>query len=102
MLSSIEAEYMALYEATQETVWLRAFMRELTEDLSENALKMYKNNQGAIALAKFPNFTNEPNASTFVTSLCTKGLKWSSGIEILSNPMYVSRHEDESGRRCPI
>ena len=35
---------------------LRAFMRELGEDLSINALKVYEDNQGAIALATNPEF----------------------------------------------
>ena len=55
-LFSTEVEYMALSDATQEAVWLKAFMRELGEDLSVNALKVYEDNQGAIALAKNPEF----------------------------------------------
>ena len=55
-LSSTEAEYMALSEATQEAVWLKAFMRELGEDAGYGALKVYEDNQGAIALAKNPEF----------------------------------------------
>ena len=47
---------MALSDATQEAVWLKAFMRELGEDLSVNALKVYEDNQGAIASAKNPEF----------------------------------------------
>jgi hypothetical protein len=55
-LSSTEAEYMALSEATQEAVWLKAFMRELGEDAGDGALTVYEDNQGAIALAKNPEF----------------------------------------------
>jgi transposase InsO family protein len=55
-LSSTEAEYMALSEATQEAVWLKAFMRELGEDVGDGALTVYEDNQGAIALAKNPEF----------------------------------------------
>ena len=55
-LSSTEAEYMALSEATQEAVWLKAFMRELGQDAGNSALTVYEDNQGAIALAKNPEF----------------------------------------------
>jgi hypothetical protein len=54
-LSSTEAEYMALSEATQEAVWLKAFVTELGEDTG-GALTVYEDNQGAIALAKNPEF----------------------------------------------
>ncbi|KAF1334706.1 Integrase catalytic core protein, partial [Globisporangium splendens] len=55
-LSSTEAEYMALSEATQEAVWLKAFMHELGEDAGDGALTVFEDNQGAIALAKNPEF----------------------------------------------
>ena len=40
-LSSTEAEYMALSEATQEEVWLKSLMRELVEEAGDNALTVY-------------------------------------------------------------
>ncbi|KAF1318429.1 Integrase catalytic core protein, partial [Globisporangium splendens] len=55
-LSSTEAEYMALSEATQEAVWLKAFMRELGEDAGDGALTVFEDNQGVIVLAKNPEF----------------------------------------------
>ena len=55
-LSSTEAEYMALSEAIQEAVWLKAFMQELGEVTGDHALTVYEDNQGAIALAKNPEF----------------------------------------------
>ena len=55
-LSSTEAEYMALSEATQEAVWLKAFMRELGEVSSNEPVNVYETNQGAIALAKNSEF----------------------------------------------
>ncbi|TMW61094.1 hypothetical protein Poli38472_014555 [Pythium oligandrum] len=55
-LSSTEAEYMALSEATQEAVWLKSFMCELGEDSGNGALTVFEDNQGAIALAKNPEF----------------------------------------------
>ena len=53
-LSSTEAEYMALSEATQEAVWLKVFLCELGEMAKDEAFKIYEDNQGSIALAKNP------------------------------------------------
>uniref|UniRef100_H3G826 Reverse transcriptase Ty1/copia-type domain-containing protein n=1 Tax=Phytophthora ramorum TaxID=164328 RepID=H3G826_PHYRM len=55
-LSSTEAEYMALSEATQEAVWLKVFLCELGEMASDEAVKIYEDNQGSIALTKNPQF----------------------------------------------
>jgi hypothetical protein len=55
-LSSTEAEYMALSEAVQEAVWLKAFVYELGEDTGNSGITVYEDNQGAIALAKNPEF----------------------------------------------
>jgi hypothetical protein len=55
-LSSTEAEYMALSEATQEAVWLKSFLQELGELAGDDALTIREDNQGAIALAKNPEF----------------------------------------------
>ncbi|TJX47833.1 Ty1/Copia family ribonuclease HI, partial [Soehngenia saccharolytica] len=46
-LSSTEAEYMALSEATQEAVWLKVFLCELGEMASDEAVKIYEDNQGS-------------------------------------------------------
>ena len=55
-LSSTEAEYMALSEATQEAVWLKVFLCELGEMTIDESVKIYEDNQGSIALAKNPEF----------------------------------------------
>jgi hypothetical protein len=55
-LSSTEAEYMALSEATQEAVWLKAFVRELGELSDGDSILVLEDNQGSIALAKNPEF----------------------------------------------
>ena len=55
-LSSTEAEYMALSEATQEAIWLKAFLCELGEISSDTAVKIFEDNQGSIALAKNPQY----------------------------------------------
>uniref|UniRef100_A0AAV1VKE2 Polyprotein n=1 Tax=Peronospora matthiolae TaxID=2874970 RepID=A0AAV1VKE2_9STRA len=51
-----KAEYMALSEATKEAVWLKVLLGELGEMTSDEAIKMYEDNQGSIALAKNPEF----------------------------------------------
>jgi hypothetical protein len=55
-LSSTEAEYVALSFATQEAIWLKAFKFELGEHSEKDAIVVLEDNQGAIALAKNPEF----------------------------------------------
>lgn len=55
-LSSTEAEYMALSEATQEAVWLKTFVSELGEHASDEPVLIYEDNQDSIALAKNSEF----------------------------------------------
>ena len=45
---------MALTEAIQEAMWLKAFLCELREMKNDEAVKIYEDNQGSIALAKNP------------------------------------------------
>ena len=52
-LSSTEAEYMALSLATQEAIWLRRLLKELSVEQVE-ATQVGEDNQGCIALAKNP------------------------------------------------
>ena len=47
---------MALYEATKEAVWLKVFLGDLGEMTSNEAIKMYEDNQGSIALGNNPEF----------------------------------------------
>ena len=53
-LSSMNVEYMALSEATKEAVWLEVFLWELSEMASDEAVKIFEDNQGSIAYAKSP------------------------------------------------
>ena len=53
--SSTEAEYMSLYSAVQEAIWLRRLLKDLKYE-SSGAIKIYQDNQGTIALAKNPTF----------------------------------------------
>jgi hypothetical protein len=54
-LSSTEAEYMALTQATKEALWLKRFMLELGLSKGEPVL-IHVDNQGCMALAKNPEF----------------------------------------------
>ena len=51
--SSTEAEYMALLQATKESIWIQRLLSELGRT-AKNADVIYEDNQGAIALAKNP------------------------------------------------
>ena len=53
-LSTTEAEYMAISEASKEMIWLKNFLEELGKKQADNAL--YSDSQSAIHLAKNPVF----------------------------------------------
>lgn len=53
VLSTSEAEYVALSAVTQEAVWLRQLLTDLQVTLSEPIVLM-EDNQGAIAIARNP------------------------------------------------
>ena len=55
-LSSTEAEYMGQTQATKEAIWLRRLLKELHAQDSIAATTIFGDNQGAIALAKNPQF----------------------------------------------
>ncbi|KAG5325753.1 COPIA protein, partial [Pseudoatta argentina] len=56
-LSSMEAEYMAISDATKEAVHLRSFILELSPG-SNGKITLYSDNIGAIKLAENPVFHN--------------------------------------------
>jgi len=53
-LSTSEAEYVALSMATQEAVWLRHFLSDLTVTELDIPTVVMEDNQGTIAIAKNP------------------------------------------------
>jgi len=55
-LSSCEAEYMGETQATKEAIWLCSLLKELLGKEEPAATIIYGDNQGAIALAKNPQF----------------------------------------------
>ncbi len=52
-LSSTEAEYMALTQATKEAIWLRSLLYELGFNQND-AITLFEDNQSAMAFAKYP------------------------------------------------
>ncbi len=52
-LSMSESEYIALYFATQEAVWLRQLMKDLQMDCN-TAMTIHEDNQGTIAMSRNP------------------------------------------------
>ena len=54
-LSTVEAEYMALSQATQESIWLQRLLEEVEESTKDGTTIM-EDNQGAIATAQNPVF----------------------------------------------
>ena len=57
-LSSCEAEYIGQTNATKEAIWLQGFLKEINPALDPGlgATIIYGDNQGALALAKNPQF----------------------------------------------
>jgi len=51
--SSTESEYMALFAATQESIWLRGLLKGF-KHLKEGPTMIFQDNQGCIALARNP------------------------------------------------
>jgi len=51
--SSTEAEYMALFEAVRETMWLKSLLDSVNIKL-ERPIKIYEDNQGCISIANNP------------------------------------------------
>ena len=55
-LSSTEAEYVALTEATQEVLWLKRILGELKLPGKLTAIPLFNDNLGAAALARNPEY----------------------------------------------
>ena len=56
-LPSTEVEYVALYQAVKESVWMIEFLKTLGVSIC-NAMMVNVDNQGAMALARNPIFHN--------------------------------------------
>ncbi len=55
-LSTMEAEYMATALGTQQAIWIKAFLKEIDEDITETVIRV--DNQAAIDLANDPKHHN--------------------------------------------
>ena len=64
-LSTVEAEYMALSQATQEAVWLQLLLEEVGKSTKEG-MTIMEDNQFAIATAQNPVFQREAVAEGIV------------------------------------
>lgn len=56
-LSSTEAEYIALSEACQETLWLRRLLQDMHQDIN-SATTIYEDNQSCLCMVKGGKFSN--------------------------------------------
>jgi hypothetical protein len=55
-LSTTEAEYIALVQATKESIWIQRLLAELGRNAVANAQILYGDNQGAIQIANNPEY----------------------------------------------
>ena len=54
-LSTTEAEYIALFNAAQESIWLQQLLADLKKEEAKSMV-IYKDNQSTISMAKNPQF----------------------------------------------
>lgn len=75
-LSSMEAEYIALSEASQELIWLRRLLNEIGEDISM-ATTVYEDNQSCLSFVKAERTSKRSKhidtKMHFVKDLCDRG-----------------------------
>ncbi|KAL5831285.1 hypothetical protein ACOSQ4_016639 [Xanthoceras sorbifolium] len=87
-LSTTEAEYVAVTEASKEMVWLQSFLEELGKKQEDNVL--YCDSQSAIHLAKNPSFHSRTKHMQlryhFIRSLLEDGILKLEKISGAQNP----------------
>ena len=88
VLSTTEAEYVAVTEASKEMVWLQSFLEELGKKQEDNVL--YCDSQSAIHLAKNPSFHSRTKHIQlryhFIRSLLEDGILKLEKISGAQNP----------------
>lgn len=77
-LSTVEAVFVALSQATQECTWLKKLLTDL--QMSDSPTVNLEENQGAIANAKKP--VNHSRTKTLPSSVCAE---WANASAALSN-----------------
>ena len=86
--STIEAEYVAVTEASKEMVWFQSFLEELGKKQEDNVL--YCDSQSAIHLAKNPSFHSRTKhihlRYHFIRSLMEDGILKLEKISGAQNP----------------
>ncbi|KAJ0726248.1 putative RNA-directed DNA polymerase [Helianthus annuus] len=87
-LSTTEAEYMAVAEASKELVWLKAFLKELGKNQADYPL--YCDNESAVKLAKNPVYHGKTKhigmRYHFVRGLISEGLISLKNVPGAKNP----------------
>ena len=87
-LSTTEAKYVAVTEASKEMVWLKSFLKELGKKQEDNVL--YCDSQSAIHLAKNPSFHSRTKHIQlryhFIRSLLEDGILKLEKISGAQNP----------------
>ena len=90
-LSTTEAEYIAVTEASKEMVWLQSFLEELGKKQEDNVL--YCDSQSAIHLANNPSFHSITKHIQlryhFIRSLLEDGILKLEKISGAQNPAYM-------------
>ena len=78
VLSTTEAEYVALASATQEALWIRQLMTELKGQPPETAMLIFEDTQSVIAMTKNPQYHGRskyvPLSSTLFEIRCPRDL----------------------------
>lgn len=76
-LSSMESEYIALCESTQEVIWLRKLLVDLGVQ-QEGSTRMFEDNQSCIAFVQADRVNGRSKhidtKQKFVKDLCEKGI----------------------------
>ena len=88
---------MALTEAAQEAIWLKAFLCELGEISLNEAVKIYEDNRGLIPLTKNPECHKRTKHIDISLSLrAGEGQRRSRSAPILLDEGHEGRLDDEA------
>ena len=94
-LSTAEAEYVALSIATQEIVWIRRLLSDLTATQGQATVLM-EDNQGAICIAK--NHVSHARTKHIDVRYhyVREAIRWCNQSAVLSNTQNDCRYSDEA------